>query len=323
MASKTETGKPREALAGSPLQKLRTLTGWTREECARHTGTSVASLQNYERGFAPLPRELALALEGACGVNAADLLEQNRQWLKCRGKVPCKRLLSMGAHPYTEETFSKYCSMGITEKIQNGAIEDVQRRCRLVLGPLASKPHLFRTAYRKLVQTLEELRSRMEISEAEMAEFAALEAKIHEFEWTLAKVAAEPDIAESPRWMAAKVLERFDAREKVRVRQEIFPFWPIKLPNIPEYGGEMVPDMQLTLRHVWRITLPDNKQIVLPVDKFDGSGLVRKTGNPVDSQLPAVEQPALEGHSGGTWHRKGSGPDAPKKPKKKTTRRAK
>jgi hypothetical protein len=281
----------------------------------------VASIQNYERGFAPLPRELALALESACGVNAADLLEQNARWLDSGGKVRCKKLLNMGGRPYTKETFAKYRGLEITEKIQAGAIEDVQRRSRLVLGPLASKPHLFRIAYRKMVQTLEELRARMEISDADMAEFAAEGAEVEESDWTLAKVAAEPDIAASPRWMAAKVMARFKPAAKVRVRLESFPFWPFSLPPIPETGGEMVFDMQLSRRHVWRITLPDNTQIVLPVDKFDGSGLVRKTGkSPVEPELAAAP-PAVEGHTEATWHRKGSGPEAPSKPKRKSPRR--
>lgn len=320
MASKPASGKAKKPLVGSPLGVLRDLVGWTREECARHAGTSVASVQNYERGFAPLPRELALALEGACGVNAADLLEQNTRWLESEGKVRCQELRSMGGRPYSRETFAKYRVLEITEKIKAGAIEDVQRRCRLVLGPLASRPHLFRTAYRKLVQTLGELRDRMEISDADMAEFAAEGADVEEFESTLAKVAAEPDIAASPRWMAAKVVERFKPSAKVRVRLESFPFWPFSLPPIPETGGEMVFDMQLSRRHVWRITLPDSTQIVLPVDKFDGSGLVRKRGkSPEEPGTPAL--PASEGHSEGTWHRKGSGPEAPKTPKRKTSRR--
>jgi transcriptional regulator with XRE-family HTH domain len=322
MPSKSSSAKPKKPLAGSPLGVLRDLVGWTREECARHAGTSVASVQNYERGFAPLPRELALALEGACGVNAADLLEQNTRWLESGGKVRCKGILSMGALPYSRETFTKYRKKTITETVRDSAVEDVQRRCRLVLGPLASKPHLFRTAYRKLVQTLEELRARMEISEPEMAEFASQGAEVHEFEWTLGEVASEADIAASPRWMAAKVLERFRTLDKVRVRQEIFPFWPISLPDQPESGREMVPDWQLCRRIVWRIALPDHSHIVLPVDKFEAAGLVRKVGKPVEAPNPAAAlPPALEGHSEGTWHRKGSGPKATKTPKRKSPRR--
>jgi transcriptional regulator with XRE-family HTH domain len=322
MTSKSSSSKPKKPLAGSPLGMLRDLVGWTREECARHTGTSVASVQNYERGFAPLPRDLALALESACGVNAADLLEQNARWLQAKGQAGCKELLNMGGRHYSKETFANYRGLGITEKIKDGAIEDVQRRSRLVLGPLASKPHLFRIAYRKMVQTLEELRARMEISDADMAEFAAEGAEVQEFDWTLAKVAAEPDIAASPRWMAAKAMARFKPSDKVRVRRESFPFWPFSLPPIPETGGEMVFDMQLSRRHVWRITLPDSTQIVLPVDKFDGSGLVRKTGKlPEEPGTPSL--PAIEGHTEATWHRKGSGPETLPKPKRKKTPRRK
>ena len=318
MDTKPTAKKSKASLDSSPLQLLRSLLGWTREECSRHTGSSVASLQNYERGFAPLPKELALALESVCGVNSADFLEKSRVWLESGGVEKCKQLTSMGGRPYTAETFANYQKVSITETVRDSAIEDVQRRCRLILGPLSAKPHLFRTAYRKLAQTLEELRARMEISEADMADFASQGAEVAEFEWTLGEVAAEPDISESPRWVAAKVMERFGILEKARVRQEKFSFWPITLPDILDSGKEMVPDCQLGQRIVWRITLPDKSQIVLPVDKFETSGLVRTVGNTLATPPLAAGHPTGEAHSQVTRFRKGRGPEKPPKPSVKS-----
>lgn len=277
MASKSSSPKAKRPLSGSPLQKFRALAGWTREECAKHCGTSVASLQNYERGFAPLPRELALALETAGGVSAKHLLEQNKLWLESGGRHSTAELMSMGGFPYRKDTFEKYRSKEINGETLKKSTLDIHTRCRLLLGALTSKPHLFRIAYRKLVQTLEDLRRSSGLSEADLAEFASQGATVEELEWTIGELASESEIAESPRWISEKITERFGILELAKIRKETFDFWPNGSRFLFGEKGSMAPDFELAKRSVWRITLPDGTLLVIPVDNLQASGLVTTT----------------------------------------------
>lgn len=321
MATKPASTKTKKNLSGSPLQKLRSLTGWTREECARRCGTSVASIQNYERGFAPLPFDLALALETACGVSAAHMHRQQTGWLESKGKDSGGKLMSMGGFAYEEDTFEKYRNKEITQEDCGKTTQDIHTRSRLLLGALAAKPHLFRIAYRKLVQTLEDLRRSTGISEAEIVDFASQGAEVEEMEWTLGQLAAEEEIAQAPRWISGKFSEKFGNRQKVRIRKETFPFWPNGARFHLSTGATMAPDFELTKRTVWRITLPDGTLLVIPVDNLQASGLVTNT-KPDGAPQPVGYSPSLqEMHTQSAHYRKGSGPEKPEIPDTKRPQR--
>ena len=303
------------------MQRLRSLTGWTREVCARHCGTSVASIQNYERGFAPLPLELALALETACGVSAAHLHQQHEIWLRSGGKDSGEKPMSMGGFEYKGDSFEKYCNKVITEDDRGRTTLDIHTRSRLLLGALAAKPHLFRIAYRKLVQTLDDLRRSTGISEAELVEFASQGAEVQELAWTIGELAADGEISQSPRWISGNFTEKFGILKEVKIRKETFPFWPDGMRFHLNTGETMAPDFELTKRTVWRITMPDGTLLVIPVDNFQASGLLTNT-KPDGVLRPVQFSPALqEIHSQSARYLKGSGPEKPKKTETKRARR--
>ena len=321
MASKPTSTKNKKDLAGSPLQRLRSLTGWTREVCARHCRTSVASIQNYERGFAPLPLELALALETACGVSAAHLHRQHALWLNSGGKDSGEKPMSMGDFEYKGDSFEKYCNKVITEDDRGRTTLDIHTRSRLLLGALASKPHLFRIAYRKLVQTLDDLRRSTGISEAELVDFASQGAEVEELVWTIGELAADEEISQAPRWISGNFTEKFGILKEVKIRKETFPFWPDGMRFHLNTGETMAPDFELTKRTVWRITMPDGTLLVIPVDNFQASGLLTNT-KPDGVLRPVQFSPALqEIHSQSARYLKGSGPEKPKKTETKRARR--
>ena len=321
MASKPTSTKNKKDLAGSPLQRLRSLTGWTREVCARHCGTSVASIQNYERGFAPLPLELALALETACGVSAAHLHRQQEIWLRSGGKDSGEKPMSMGDFEYKGDSFEKYCNKVITEDDRGRTTLDIHTRSRLLLGALAAKPHLFRIAYRKLVQTLDDLRRSTGISEAELVDFASQGAEVEELVWTIGELAADEEISQAPRWISGNFTEKFGILKEVKIRKETFPFWPDGMRFHLNTGETMAPDFELTKRTVWRITMPDGTLLVIPVDNFQASGLLTNT-KPDGVLRPVQFSPALqEIHSQSARYLKGSGPEKPKKTETKRARR--
>ena len=321
MASKPTSTKNKKDLAGSPLQRLRSLTGWTREVCARHCRTSVASIQNYERGFAPLPLELALALETACGVSAAHLHRQQEIWLRSGGKDSGEKPMSMGDFEYMEDSFEKYRNKVITEDDRSRTTVDIHTRSRLLLGALAAKPHLFRIAYRKLVQTLDDLRRSTGISEAELVDFASQGAEVEELVWTIGELAADEEISQAPRWISGNFTEKFGILKEVKIRKETFPFWPDGMRFHLNTGETMAPDFELTKRTVWRITMPDGTLLVIPVDNFQASGLLTNT-KPDGVLRPVQFSPALqEIHSQSARYLKGSGPEKPKKTETKRARR--
>ena len=321
MASKPTSTKNKKDLAGSPLQRLRSLTGWTREVCARHCRTSVASIQNYERGFAPLPLELALALETACGVSAAHLHRQQEIWLRSGGKDSGEKPMSMGDFEYMEDSFEKYRNKVITEDDRSRTTLDIHTRSRLLLGALAAKPHLFRIAYRKLVQTLDDLRRSTGISEAELVDFASQGAEVEELVWTIGELAADEEISQAPRWISGNFTEKFGILKEVKIRKETFPFWPDGMRFHLNTGETMAPDFELTKRTVWRITMPDGTLLVIPVDNFQASGLLTNT-KPDGVLRPVQFSPALqEIHSQSALYLKGSGPEKPKKTETKRARR--
>ena len=321
MASKPAYTKRKKDLSGSPLQKLRSLTGWTREECARHCGTSVASIQNYERGFAPLPLELALALETACGVSAAHLHRQHEIWLESGGKDPGEKPMSMGDFEYKEDSFEKYRNKGITEEARDRATLDIHTRSRLLLGALAAKPHLFRIAYRKLVQTLNDLRRSTGISEAELVEFASQGAEVEEVVCQIGELALDEQIAQSQRLISGNFTEKFGILKEVKIRKETFPFWPDGMRFHLSTGETMAPDFEITKRTVWRITMPDGTLLVIPVDNFEAAGLLTNT-KPDGVSQPVQFSPLLqEIDSLSALDLKVSGPEKAKKTDAKRARR--
>ena len=191
----------------------------------------------------------------------------------------------------------------------------------MLLGALAAKPHLFRIAYRKLVQTLDDLRRSTGISEAELVDFASQGAEVEELVWTIGELAADEEISQAPRWISGNFTEKFGILKEVKIRKETFPFWPDGMRFHLSTGETMAPDFELTKRTVWRITMPDGTLLVIPVDNFQASGLLTNT-KPDGVLRPVQFSPALqEIHSQSARYLKGSGPEKPKKTETKRARR--
>ena len=209
----------------------------------------------------------------------------------------------------------------ITEDDRGRTTLDIHTRSRLLLGALASKPHLFRIAYRKLVQTLDDLRRSTGISEAELVDFASQGAEVEELVWTIGELAADEEISQAPRWISGNFTEKFGILKEVKIRKETFPFWPDGMRFHLSTGETMAPDFELTKRTVWRITMPDGTLLVIPVDNFQASGLLTNT-KPDGVLRPVQFSPALqEIHSQSARYLKGSGPEKPKKTETKRARR--
>jgi transcriptional regulator with XRE-family HTH domain len=257
-----------------PLMALRTVLGWNRETCAQAAVTTAATVQNIERGKAPLQQEAAELLEAETGCNAEYLLHAAKLWE--RDMLPPGRveLIDITGKPFTFERHEAYQRQAIDNETRDTAIADITTRVDLLLGGLAPRSHKFRSTYRRLIRLLNAERIRSGISDPELVVRASLRAEAENRMMTLQELAAEPDVSRSPIW-DAEVLEKFGPKKKVPVIVERFPFWPF-VDRMGDDEKFINPDRLSGQRIIWRITLPDKRQLAIHCDKITASGLSSK-----------------------------------------------
>lgn len=290
-----------------PLEQLRKILGWSRDEFAKETGLKATTIQNIERGSAPLPDDAAFAIEAATSCNAMELMESAEVWRRMRDEQPevfamagasevaATKFLpkTLNGSPFTREGYERYKQAALEPESIARAIDDLSCRLDLLLGPLGSKPEKFRRMYRYLAQLLNKERRQSGPSDAEMAEYAQRHGKAELKEMTVGELAAHEDIKHSPVWHQAKVLDRFKPEQKAHVVAESYPFWP-EIERIGREEDYFVPDYVFGERCVWRITLPDAKQLVVLMNRSQATGL---KGKLTDAMIKNNRQKALQADS--------------------------
>ena len=232
--------KPNAELVKHPLLKLRQILCWCRDKCAAETGLKPATIQNIERGAAPLPDEAAFAIEAATSCNAMELLESAAAWRKClqdkkvlleltagqqeKADILAPRTLSGSL--FSKETYDSYRQNALSLDDVKMAIDDLSWRVDLLLGPLASKPDKFRRVYRYLAQLLNKERRESGPSDVEMADYARSFGKTELKEMTIGELAATKDVANSPAWKQLEASGRFKPEQKTHVVLEKYQFLP-------------------------------------------------------------------------------------------------
>jgi transcriptional regulator with XRE-family HTH domain len=272
-----------------PLQQLREILGWSREDCARETGLKASTIQNIERGAAPLPEEAAFAIEAATSSNAMELAESAEVWRRMHqeqpeifanaGRVDAAHVMfapkTLSGSPFTREGYDAYRKSALSPESVKNAIDDLSWRIDLLLGPLGSKPEKFRRMYRYLAQVLNRERRDSGPSEAEMAEYALQHGKSELKVMTIGELAQQPEIAQSPAWKKLQDSGKFRPDQDTHVVIDRFPFWP----EIERAGSEehyIVPDSVFGERVVWRITLPNGKPLAVTITRSQATGLQGK-----------------------------------------------
>jgi transcriptional regulator with XRE-family HTH domain len=282
MSTKSDT-----VLIKHPLLRLREILDWSRDKCAEETGLRPATIQNIERGAAPLPEEAAFAIEAATSCNAMELLESAAAWRKCyhdkkilfelaEGKEGSADILAprtLGGSLFQKETYDAYRQNALTTGDVQGAIDDLSWRVDLLLGPLAAKPHKFRRVYRHLVQLLNKERRESGLSDAEMAEYARRFGKTELKEMTISELRAIKDVSNSPAWKHLEATGvKFQPEQKTHVVIEHYPFWP-EIETTTSEEHYLVPDYAFGQRIVYRITLPDGQPLVITITRSRATGL--------------------------------------------------
>jgi transcriptional regulator with XRE-family HTH domain len=269
-----------------PLHQLREILKWSREKFAKETGLKPATIQNIERGAAPLTDEAAFAIESATSCNSMALMTSAEQWRRLKTELPQHYEKSgllpktvdhflprrLDLTPFTKEDYVNYTKATLSTQNMEGAVQDLQLRIELLLRPLAGEPHRFRSLYRYLVQVLNKARAEKGPQNAEMNQYAATRGEVKLDVMTVGELSKISDIAESEPWKNSHATERFGVKQKVHVVFEKYPFWPTRevLENDETY---LAPDNVFGERSVWRITLPDGKPIVVMIDHTTAQGL--------------------------------------------------
>lgn len=280
---------PVVSLPPHPLAQLRKILDWSRVTCAKASGIGPSSVQNIERGSAPLLPETAFALEGATGCNAMHLAEAAGTWRRLAGKQPAEMKQdnpklterdyeeyfhprTLLFEPFTRDFYERYIKHPLPPESAQKAVLDLGRRIGLLLGTLASEPQRFRRTYRQLAHLINRERESAGVKDPEMAEFAAHMGTSQQREMTVAELAAEEKLPDHPLWKQADLASRIKPDEKLKVTIEEYPFWP----GVERVGGDgdyYVPDFTLAERKVWRITLPGGSLLTIPVVNTRSTGL--------------------------------------------------
>jgi transcriptional regulator with XRE-family HTH domain len=274
------------APAKHPLQQLREILDWSRERFAKETGLKPATIQNIERGAAPLTDETAFAIESATSCNSMALMVSSEEWRRLKTEMPAHYEKSgvssitiehfmprrLDLAPFTKQDYENYTKATLPVQNMDGAVRDLQLRIDLLLHPLAAEPHRFRSLYRYLVQVLNKARAERGPSNAEMNQYAATKGKVELKVMTVGELSKIPDVADSDAWKNSHAEERFGAKQNVHVVFEKYPFWPGSevLENEEAY---LAPDNVFGERSVWRITLPNGKPIGIVIDHTTAQGL--------------------------------------------------
>jgi transcriptional regulator with XRE-family HTH domain len=278
--------KPNADLVKHPLLKLREILDWSRDKCAAETGLKPATIQNIERGAAPLPEEAAFAIEAATSCNAMELLESAAVWRKCLQDKKILLELSAGQQEkadilaprtlsgslFSKETYDSYRQNALSLDDVKMAIDDLSWRVDLLLGPLASKPEKFRRVYRYLAQLLNKERRESGPSDVEMADYARSFGKTELKEMTIGELAVTKDVANSPAWKQLEASGRFKPEQKTHVVLEKYLFWP-EMERAENEEHYIVPDYAFGERIVYRITLPDGQPLVVTITRSRATGL--------------------------------------------------
>lgn len=279
-----------------PLRLLREILDWSREQFAREIGISQATVQNIERGAAPLTEEIAFAIEAATSCNAKALVQSAELWrslkhdnadfFEAAGKtaaglsklVARLRPVRLDSGPFTAADYANYQKSGLPQESVDGALEDLGLRLDLLMRPLAGQPHRFRWMYRYLVQVLNKAKADKGPSNEEMTAFAMTRGEAELDTKTIGELLKMPEIAESPQWKAARVAERFGPKQKAHIVCEKYPFWP-EQEVLEDAETYLVPDHVFGERTVWRVTLPDGKPLAIVINGTRAVGLQARFTN--------------------------------------------
>jgi transcriptional regulator with XRE-family HTH domain len=284
-----------------PLQQLREILGWSREQCAKETGLKASTIQNIERGAAPLPEEAAFAIEAATSCNAMELGLASEVWRRTRdenpdifkhaGRVDSAHEMfapkTLNGSRFTKDIYEGYKQAALEPQSVEKAIEDLSRRVRLLLGPLEQKPEKFRRLYRYLVQVMNKTRKEAGPDEAEMTNYAMRSGTAKLEECTVKELSERPEIVETPVWKKSNPLGRFKPDEKVHIVRETYTFWPFT-EVVGGKGHYVTPDYAFGSRTVYRITLPDGKMVVVAQNHVESGGLEARLADGLLPVMPEV-----------------------------------
>jgi len=271
-----------------PLAQLRATLGWTREQCARETGIPAPTIQNIERATASLTWEQARLIDAVTGCHGLDLSHKAEMWrMVFRMQPPTLEKaarnpelaakyapMDLDGHAYSKAFYDKYCLEPISPQTREKAVEDLNTRIKLLLGPLAKEPRKFRRAYRHLAQVFDDEKNAAELGDLDIAEYAQRFGKASQGQLTVAELDKLRGISTDAEWHEIKKAKNLQPDDVIQIVVEEQPHWPNRnaMTNA-DSKSMLICDFALGTRRVWRMVLPDGTPFAVAHHETKSEGL--------------------------------------------------
>ena len=280
--------KPKGELLPHPLAQLRATLGWTREQCAQETGIPAPTIQNIERGTAPLTWDQARVVDAVTGCHGLDLGYKSDLWRSVFRLDPAQleqaaadpvlaaeyAPTDLEGNPYTKSFHETYCREPLGPETRERAIKDLTMRIELLLGPLAKEPRKFRRAYRHLAQLLDNEKEVAELSDLDISEYAQRFGKATQKQRTVAELDSTRGLKDDAEWHAIKKSKKLKPDDVVQLIDEEQPHWPKRsLMSLADHKAMFIGDFAEGRRRLWRMVLPDGTPFTAAYYETDSQGL--------------------------------------------------
>lgn len=297
--------KPKGELLPHPLAQLRATLGWTREQCAQETGIPAPTIQNIERGTAPLTWDQARVVDAVTGCHGLDLGYKSDLWRSVFRLDPAQleqaaadpvlaaeyAPTDLEGNPYTKVFFAKYCDLPLSAESREKAVNDLVMRVRLLLGPLTKEPRKFRRAYRHLAQLLDDEKAAADLDDLQIAEYATRFGKAVQTTLTVAELDTVRGLRDDAEWHEIKRSKKLAPDDVIQLTVEDQPHWPKRnLMTIADQNAMFIGDFAAGRRRVFRMVLPDGTPFAVAYAETLSQGL-KQTYPPQLLPDPKAETP--------------------------------
>lgn len=239
----------RVTTSSHPLAKLRAITGWSREECAKVCGMTAANVQNVELGRTPLTREAAIRLQSATGCDANSLLSAK--------STP----LAPGGAKFTRRIYEQWNLVELDPLSTRLTIRRYQSMVEDLLRGASGEPGRFRRLCNLLSHALEQLPAEAGLSLETINASARARGKMSVRSAHFHRL--QEVFGEDPRFVEA-IRDKDISKWKNKacpVTLRDYSLYPSRDPHL----GKLLSPTWI-LREEWDIVFPDGSSVNLPFD---------------------------------------------------------
>lgn len=240
----------------NPLARFRAQCGFTKERAAIAGRTRFHTIDNIERGKAPLTDAIAKALEASTGCSAKSLLRDDDPLQTVNGDV------------FSEGSLDAWTTREISDAECSRAAETIALRARLLIeAASAHSPALFRSAWVELGYKLEEARQNLELRFPQLEAAARANATIETLDLTRAEL--DKEFEKNALYISQRHL--LEPRKKIQVRVESFQTWKDSGEELIARRMELINSIRTDVK-IWRIQRRDGTTFDIRRPKIQAVG---------------------------------------------------